>query len=909
MAQLDFNTLKKQIEDAGLSAAAFEAEFNKLKNTGGDVNKLLKTMNATLDGIQDTGQDIVGTFTDLSAQLRANLAELGKTNSALSVSKKAYQGITSVVDKLKNEEQGIYDFNVKQLKSLQEKAKVGYDDLRRSVQQLSAEERATEAGKAMLRARRAGYQAEKDALAAIEKRLALEKQVEKTFGATGALIEGSSKLLSTMGFGHLSTELSELNDKLKSELRDELKKSGDEANKLALSFKFMAKGLAGSAKIFADGLTDPLFIVGKIFDTYLDINKASVDLQRLTGQNAVKFENIGANAASLKDTLEIMTELTLRTGKNAQNIFSSEVLGQAAELKTTMGLTAEEAGGIAIMAQTSGKAVEDITDSVVATTSAFNSANRSAVSQGQVLRDVANTADSIKLSLGNNDVAIAKAAAAARRLGMDLGRVDQIASSLMNFEDSIGKELEAELLTGKELNLEKARELALTNDLAGLSEELFKSSADIAEFGKMNRIQQESYAAALGMTRDELAKMAYNKAIEAGMTEEQAAAAAKVNAEDMKRVAVQENFAKALEKIAGAVAPILDLVGNILSMPLVPYLILGVAAISKIGGGLINSAKSMGSLSKGALDFVKNLNMKGISEFFGGLKGKLGDLKGAFGEGLAGKVQEKVADAGGGLADKAKDKLSEKAEGAADGLVDKGLDKVTGKAEELGDKVGGVGDKTKGLNKGAGAGIKGFFQALGQGFRAFALAMATPTPLGPVGVVMAVSLGVITGAIIGLGYALGLAAPGIEAFGTVVTAAFAGIAGLITAVSDGFVKIIGAVSMDNIGPMLLLGPALFGIAAGLGAVALAGLTALPAIGGLVMLAAVAPALASIGIGGEKKSAGEVKGKSEEGGMAALEAKFDTLIELVRQGTTINLDGTKIATSVNRNLARVQVATS
>ena len=88
------------------------------------------------------------------------------------------------------------------------------------------------------------------------------------------------------------------------------------------------------------------------------------------------------------------------------------------------------------MAQTSGKSVDDITDSVVATTSAFNGANRSAVSQGQILRDVATTADSIKLSLGNNDVAITKAASAARRLGMDLGRVDQIASSLMNFEIS-----------------------------------------------------------------------------------------------------------------------------------------------------------------------------------------------------------------------------------------------------------------------------------------------------------------------------------------------------------------------------------------------------------------------------------------------------------------------------------------
>jgi hypothetical protein len=392
------------------------------------------------------------------------------------------------------------------------------------------------------------------------------------------------------------------------------------------------------------------------------------------------------------------------------------------------------------------------------------------------------------------------------------------------------------------------------------------------------------------------------------MTDEQAAKAAGVNAEEMKRVAIQENFAKALEKIAGAVAPILDLVGDLLSIPLAPYILLGVAAVSKLGGSIGGVSKGFGGMFKAGKEAFTGL--VGLFKK-GGLTSLLDKIKGGFGEGTGDMVKSKSGKLFSKDSPQGKmiTNLSGKAGDTAGGLADKAKDAVAGKAGELGDKVGGAADKTKGLNKGAGAGIKGFFQALGQGFRAFALAMATPTPLGPVGVVMAVSLAVITGAIIGLGYALGLAAPGIAAFGTVVTAAFAGIAGLITAVSDGFVKIIGAVSMDNIGPMMLLGPALFGIAAGLSAVAFAGLAAIPAIGGLVLLAAVAPKLASIGIGGEKKSAEKAKGKGEEGTMAALEAKFDTLIELVKQGTVINLDGTKISTSVNRNLAKVQVASS
>jgi hypothetical protein len=895
--------------------AQIESLKQQLGKTGLDVVNItdLTTAQTLLRGLQDEAADLATSFGDMASILANIVGELSKSDTATKSATKAYKGLVSIAQKMQYEEEGIYAYNVKQLDNLHSQAKAQLTNLQTSIARLTPAEQATAEGQALLKALEDQYAIENDLIKAIEKRLILEKKVEKTFGATGALIEGSSKLLSTMGFGHLSTELSELGDKLKAELRDKLKESGDEANRIGLSFKFMAKGLAGSAKIFADGLTDPLFIVGKIFDTYLEINKASVDLQRLTGQNAVTFENIGANVATLKDTLETMSELTKRTGKNAQNIFSSEVIGQAAALKTTMGLTAEEAGGIAIMSQTSGKAVDDITDSVVATTSAFNGANRSAVSQGQVLRDVANTADSIKLSLGNNDVAIAKAASAARRLGMDLGRVDEIAGSLMNFEDSIGKELEAELLTGKELNLEKARELALNNDLAGLSEELFKNSSDIAEFGKMNRIQQESYAAALGMTKDELAKIAYQKALDLNMTDEQAAKAAGVNAEEMKRVDAQQNFAKALEKIAGALAPILDLVGDLLSIPLAPYFILGFAAVYKLGAGLKGTLTTMGSLARSTKDFFSNFNgKKAIMDFFGGLKDKFGDLKdkfkelkGAFGEGFAKKAQEKAT---GGVTDTLVDKAQEKAGDAAGGLADK--------ATEAGKKVpektgGGMSSLTESIQKikptqilaGAAAlvlvaGAVYIFAKAAQEFATVSWEDMAKAGVGLLGLVAALAaVGAIMMSGVGaLAILAGAAAIVIMAGGLFI------LGKALQEVGEGMQMMEPALSLvasigDKAMGLMTVGASLMGIAAGLREIASAGTGAIPVLDKINALA-----------GGGNKSVGGAKGK-EEGTMAALEAKFDTLIALVKQGTTINLDGSKIATSVNRNLPRVQTASS
>ncbi len=671
----------------------------------------------------------------------------------------------------------------------------------------------------MLHARQLGvdfseedYQAALKSLDLQEQMLTQDRQqlanIEKSIGLTGKLVQSLGKI---PGIGKFLQA---------DEIEVAMRKAAATG---AGSFKTMGIAASMVGKQLAAGLTDPLFIIGEIFTTYLKINKASVDVQRLTGQNAVTAASWNTSLASAKDYLETISELTTQTGRNAQNVFSKDVLAGAAELKVTMGLAADEAGGIAIMAQTSGRSVDNITKSVVGTTSAFNKANRSAVSQGVVLKEVAKASDSIKLSLANNPESLAKAAAAATRLGMSLQDVDNIASSLLNFQDSISNELEAELLIGRDLNLEKARELALSNDLKGLGDELFKNASDITEFGKMNRIQQEAEAKALGMTRDQLAKIAYQKALDANMTEDQAAAAANVNAEDMKRISAQENFSKALEKIAGAVAPILDVIGSILSLPLAPYLLIGVALSGKM--------------------------LSNFSGIFNSIKG------------VAGGAKDMVAGLGKGVADKG-------VEGVAGGIT-------------------GAADKTKSIQKGAGATVKEFLINVGEGLLVFGEAMIA----GGWAAIAALAVSAIS-----LGAALRIAAPGIEAFGTVVTAVFAGLGTLVTSIADGFVKLIEAVSMDNIAPMLLLGPALFGIAAGLGALGLAGFTAIPAIAGLVTLAAVAPALTTLATavsGVTSSSVGESKTKADEGSLAAVEAKLSELVAVVRAGGNVYLDSNKV----------------
>ena len=129
------------------------------------------------------------------------------------------------------------------------------------------------------------------------------------------------------------------------------------------------------------------------------------------------------------------------------------------------------------------------------------------------MEDISKISTATALTLGNNPKKLAEAAFNARALGMNLEQVEKISQSLLDFESSIDAELEAELLTGKEINLEKARTAALNGDISTVASEIAKQTGDAAAFGKMNVLQQEALAKSVGMGREELAKTLQDQAV------------------------------------------------------------------------------------------------------------------------------------------------------------------------------------------------------------------------------------------------------------------------------------------------------------------------------------------------------------------------------------------------------------
>ena len=87
---------------------------------------------------------------------------------------------------------------------------------------------------------------------------------------------------------------------------------------------------------------------------------------------------------------------------------------------------------------------------------------------------------------------------------------------LLNFESSIENQLQASLLLGRQINLDKARQLAITGDQEGVMREILKQVGGEAEFNRLNVIQRQALADSVGVNVEQLSRLVRNNTAAAG---------------------------------------------------------------------------------------------------------------------------------------------------------------------------------------------------------------------------------------------------------------------------------------------------------------------------------------------------------------------------------------------------------
>jgi hypothetical protein len=165
------------------------------------------------------------------------------------------------------------------------------------------------------------------------------------------------------------------------------------------------------------------------------------------------------------------------------------------------GVTAENQAKImGMMAATSDLSLE-------ALHSQMKSYKQAGVPFKAIMEDVAGNTEFFAKFAKDGGANIFDAAKRAKELGINLGDVASISNSLLDFESSIEKQMEAQVLLGRNLNLDKARQLAFTGDEVGLLNEVNRLVGSEAEFNKMNYLQREALAGAVGLSVERMSAL------------------------------------------------------------------------------------------------------------------------------------------------------------------------------------------------------------------------------------------------------------------------------------------------------------------------------------------------------------------------------------------------------------------
>ena len=588
----------------------------------------------------------------------------------------------------------------------------------------------------ILTAHQLNYREEEKAVDLMDEAIMKRKASNEALGLSGILLKGlnatGGEFAKALNLDQVQKDMEKFSDELA-----EAKKKGDGTFDITRASKFsvLMKGISSATKNLGKALSDPLVLFNFLLGA---ANATSTRITGIQNQLGASYGEASRLNFEMQMTAAASGNLFITTEKLAKSFatvtdeigMSAEILGMdtlvtVTKLTEELGMSGKEATNLAVMARLQGKNTEDVLKNTVEQVNAVNKTNKGAINAKAVLSDIANASATISARLGESPEKIARAATEARQLGLSLDGVNQIAESLLNFESSIENELKAELLTGKELNLEKARELALTGDLEGLSKEIGKQDAVRNAFANKNVIAQKSLADALGISVDQLAEMNRTQELARLGAEGFRDAYGEQAYEAMLAKDAQEKFNATIDKVKAilggigtALAPVLDALMFIVDNPIAPYLISAFIAFKAIKAMKIGS--EFGNMATGAKDTMKAMS---------GIASKAKDLV------LGKKIGGQFLPGGGRAPAGARAGFMGKGGigGSVKGLFKKGgvknlvkttfggKDKdITKDLEEKGKNLTKTSDATQGIQASAGEKIKEFLKGLSEGLKSMA---------------------------------------------------------------------------------------------------------------------------------------------------------------------------------------------
>jgi len=325
--------------------------------------------------------------------------------------------------------------------------------------------------------------------------------------------------------------------------------------------------------------------------------------------NSVYIQTAGLGA-SMEEVAKAAADFTNEFGgieQPAANTMKSMMV-----LSKNFGVSTQDAAKLNKSFQNMGGLSEEVAQSNLE--GLTHLAKQAGVAPGKVMADIAESAEDANGFFRGNVQAMGAAAINAAKMGTSLKEAVKVSRGLLDYQNSIGGEMEASAILGTNLNFSQSRYLAAQGDVVGAQASMVEQLKNSVDLQNLSVFEQEALEKATGMTLGEMQNMA--RIQELGLSTEgergkllQKALKAGMDISNMSK----EEIAAATDKLAleeerqGK----LESMGN---------------QISAIGQGLLQAFLPIGELIVGAMSFVMPL-IKGI---FGTIGNSIKSIVSAF---------------------------------------------------------------------------------------------------------------------------------------------------------------------------------------------------------------------------------------------------------------------------------------
>jgi len=675
------------------------AEIEKISKDLGKRKKVFEINNLEqaqvyLKGLNAELKEMNSDLSFVAASLRDNVNELSKQNTELNKAKSSMRKISSISSQLLDIRNETTLVDESRIDKLAKQARIEFDSLKiaRDIGGFKGEE---------LASINDSIDRQEVFIAGLEKIREEQKEIRESFGVgTFGFLGDLSK--SIPGLGKFTSAFQDAEEaavgtvkrnkeslKVNLETGKGLTKARIEelglTEKLTRADGKIMTGKQAAAKINKDSLMDsvkgqsamlsgtkalaagikkavgPLAVFMAFAEAILKANEQMVELRKstmMTQQEALAFRGELQTAVASTETFDTLlksnvytTSALLENFNNLNKQFgfifkaSTDTLLTMTKLTKAVHLSEEAAGGLAALSVSSGVEFDKGYKNALGTSFELQRQVGVQFDLRQILEETSKVTGTVRANLGGNIEAIAEAVTQAKLFGASLDDVANAGKALLDFESSIRNELEAELLIGKDLNLERARAAALAGDQVTLAKELQEQAGDFEEFSKMNVIQQEALAGALGMQSDQLADILFQQDIQGKTASELRAAGKDELANRLEQKTAADAFNATIAKLKdllvdvfSALEPILNIFTGILSI--VTFILSPLTALigwaNQFGSvmGLVVGLLAAASIAAIALGSGLTLGF-GIPLILGGIAAGMALVKSLMGEAKA----------------------------------------------------------------------------------------------------------------------------------------------------------------------------------------------------------------------------------------------------------------------------------